>query len=400
MKNIEIDKKFIGKILKNKEYNRIIHQYYARFKKELDFKEEYELANKIQKFNDVRVYNLKNKDKNIKFEFEEKPIEEEKFKIAKDKIEQITSCNAFWDIDIYHEQKVKDFKRTYLCKDKFCANCKKVIQASRMAKYIPMIEKQVNEENLSIYHLTLTLPNVKGKDLYDTIRLMNKSFAKLIGYFKLKEKIKDVDFKDLGYVGAIRSLEITYNADMYHPHFHVLLATRRELKLIKDKTNVYSLKYGKVKNKFSDLEILIQKIWYLLINKTRVTKKAIDKLDLGYSCNLDMFSNNDYNELFKYLTKEMSEGHTEMSYENFKTLYVSTYRLKQIQGYGSFFGVDFEDFDENEVNEFYNLIIEELKQKEKPEFSQQTPECLEKDTNFLLISRKKVFDYLRKNTII
>lgn len=397
LKTIELDKKFINKVVKNKEYNILIHNYYKRFIEEIKLQNQIELNEKIQKHNDV--LKLNSQSKICHYDFEDKPLEKLKFKIAKDKLEQITSCNTFWDLDVYHEQKVKDFKRTYLCKDKFCSNCKKVIQASRMAKYIPMIDNQVKTNNLNIYHLTLTQPNCSGTDLYDTIRNINKSFAKLNDYLKSYKKIKGIDFELFGYVGAIRSLEITFNADSYHPHLHVLLALDKNLKLKKDKTNVYSLKNGKVKKKFSDEEILIQKIWYLLINNIKVTKKNIDALKLGYSCNLDKFKNNDYNELFKYLTKEMSECHTLMTYQNFKDLYVSTYRIKQIQGYGIFFGVDFDNIDENEVDQFYDSIIKELQKIEKPEFSQQTPEFLSKDSIFLLISRKKVFEYLRKNTL-
>ena len=55
-------------------------------------------------------------------------------------IENLENCNKFWVMDHYREQKIKDFKRTNLCKDKFCNNCKLVKQASRLAKFIPLIE--------------------------------------------------------------------------------------------------------------------------------------------------------------------------------------------------------------------------------------------------------------------
>ena len=38
------------------------------------------------------------------------------------KIDSLSSCNSWWLLDHYQKQKVKDFKKTNLCKDKFCNN--------------------------------------------------------------------------------------------------------------------------------------------------------------------------------------------------------------------------------------------------------------------------------------
>src|SRR5690606_10478932 len=128
-------------------------------------------------------------------------------------------CNRFWNIDRYDIQKVKDFIRTNLCRDKFCNNCKKVKQAERMARFMPEIQKY-KKYNMS--QLVLTVPNVPGGDLHTMIQKMFKAFARLIEYFKGKKNIRGLDFSWLGYQGAIRSLEVTYKQD-YHPHLHVLL---------------------------------------------------------------------------------------------------------------------------------------------------------------------------------
>lgn len=57
------------------------------------------------------------------------------------KILNISKCNSWWLLDHYQQQKVKDFKKTNLCKDKFCNNCKKVKQASRLSKFMPLIDE-------------------------------------------------------------------------------------------------------------------------------------------------------------------------------------------------------------------------------------------------------------------
>ncbi|MGH0680990.1 protein rep, partial [Bacillus luti] len=174
LQSTEIDDKFLKQIIDNREFNDVIVSYYERLYKE------------------SRDDGMKRKQENVK------------------------GCNDFWIIDKYYEHRLKEFKRTNLCKDKFCNNCKKLKQASRMGKFIPLIEPF--RENM--YQLTLTLPNVKGDELKETICKMQKAFARLIEYFKGKKKINGIDFEVMQYEGAIRSLEITYKGNEYHPHYH------------------------------------------------------------------------------------------------------------------------------------------------------------------------------------
>lgn len=303
-------------------------------------------------------------------------------------------CNKFWELDKYFEQKVKDYQRTNLCKNKFCSNCKKVKQASRMARYIPEFEQY--KDNL--YHLVLTLPNCPGDNLEYTIKHMAKCFKSLIRYLSGNLRIKGLDFESWGYKGAVRSLEVTYFTDSYHPHYHVALVLGDEVLCKKDIINTYSFNYRtsipELKRLFSVQEILIQKIWYLLINNQKVTKINIDNLDIGYSCMMDKFHEGDYAELFKYLTKEVNENGEVLTYDNFKVLYKSLYRLKQIQGYGCLYQItDDGDLDSMEIE--YEELIKGLRKNENPEKVIETPQDLAKDTEYLLISRKSYFKYLR-----
>lgn len=345
LKNISIGKDHLEQIVKNREYNEIIQEYYFRLLKE---------------------------------------TKEDKLK---NKIDNITDCNSLWILDHYREAKIKDFKKTNLCKDKFCNNCKKVKQASRMAKFIPLIEPYSD----NMYQLTLTIPNVKGQELKDGIDRIFKSFATLIEYMKGKKKITGVDFESMQYEGAIRSLEVTYKGNSYHPHLHALIVLKGKVGHRVHK-NVYSIdfKKGREERLFSDEEIMIQKIWYLLINKKRVTRKAIDELKKGYSCTLDKFKQSDFIELFKYMTKATTEDNTTLKYSQFKTLYYALYRVRQIQGYGCFYGLkDDEEIDMDAVIELYDVYLEELRQKENPIQTGQSPIELMADTENILISRKR-----------
>lgn len=354
---LQVDKEHLTKVHKNLKYNELIGSYYDRLIQE--------------QLNDIDIARLDNK------------------------LERLQMCNCYWQIDRYDRQKIKDFIKTNLCRDKFCNNCKKVKQAERMAKFMPEINKY---KNYNMSQIVLTVPNCTGADLHDTIKKMFKSFGRLIEYFRAYKKIKGLDFSWLGYQGAVRSLEVTYSKKDYHPHLHVLLIHEGE-NGPKEHVNCYSYdKYQKkAQRKFSDFEILIQKIWYLLNNQEKVTKKAIDSLEVGYSCMMDTFVDDDFLELFKYMTKAdgLEDGKI-MSYQNFKDLYYGLHSVRQIQGYGCLYRLKDEDLSEL-ADERYDEIINELRKEEEPVPASETVQALLNDTEYLLISRKKIYKYLKQS---
>ncbi|MDD2519255.1 MAG: protein rep [Bacilli bacterium] len=308
------------------------------------------------------------------------------------KINKIKECNRFWKIERYDYNLIKDFIRTNLCDDKFCNNCKKVKQASRMSRYIPELEKYKDR----LYHLTLTLPNVVGADLKDTIYKMKKGFRQLVRYINCTDRLTFIDFSKYKYKGAIRSLEITFKADNYHPHYHCAFVFDN-LDLDKKYKNNYSIDYynNREDRLFSEFEIIIQKLWYLIINNIRVDKDNYNNLDIGYSCICDKFEDDDYIELFKYMTKETDEKDNILTYDNFKTLYNATYNVKQIQGYGKLYMINDNNI-MDEVDKIYIDIKEFLNNKEKPITIYEDLLSLLNDTRYDLISRKKIYQYLKK----
>lgn len=355
-KKLEIDKEHLQKVQTHLRHNELIGSYYDRL-----------ITEQVSNVEIVRLDN---------------------------KLERLSNCNRFWEIDRYDKQRIKDFIKTNLCRDKFCNNCKKVKQAERMARFIPEIKKY---KSLNMSQLVLTLPNCSGVDLHDTIKKIFKAFARLIDYLKLKKKIKGLDFSWLGYKGAIRSLEVTYKKNDYHPHLHVLIVHSGS-DGEKTHKNTYSYdKYGKKDVRlFSDFEILIQKIWYLLINGITVKMKNIEELELGYSCMMDEFQEGDFLELFKYMTKAdgLEDGKI-MSYQNFKDLYYGLHSVRQIQGYGCLFRLKDDDIADI-AEEKYQEIIDELKKTEEPVNVSQTVQELLADHKYLLISRKKIYKHLKR----
>ena len=386
IKDIQITNDFINEVVTNNGYNSIIIDYYKRLAiEESDIttvKKEFTDKNGVKYFKEIPKEDLDLDDLDIS-----------------SKVKAIDNCNSIWTLDKYELQKVKDFKRTNLCKDKFCNNCKKVKQASRMSQFVPQLKKL--EEEYDLFHVTLTVPNVNGHDydkLMSTIKTMFDSYRKLNHYLLEIKSIKDISFtKKYGYVGSIRSLEITYKNDSYHPHLHCIFAMRKGLKLSKRFTNTYSNSKKNGKRKFSQFEILIQKIWRLTNEGIKVTKKSIEDLEIGYSCSVDKIEEKHYYEVFKYMTKSNSDDDEDfMTYDNFKVLYYSLKSVRQIQGYGILYNLKEKENYEQLVEEKYNEIIEYLQQKEAPVKVMEAPEDLLKQNDYTIISRKKIFSYLRQ----
>lgn len=318
--------------------------------------------------------------------------------------ENLRECNRLWFIDFYQKQKVKDFQKTNTCKDKFCSNCKKVKQASRMARFENEIFKQLDNYDYAS-QMVLTVPNVPGVELEETIKNMTKAYAKLNRMFR-NEKVHTPKWVmellgELDYHGAIRTLEVTYKNDEYHPHFHVLLIHNNWMGE-KKHVNQYSFdKYKKRElRKFTDFEIVIQKLWRMLIEGQRMGKKNYDALEVGYSCMVDPCQEGDYLELFKYMVKTSTEDSKFMQYHQFKTLYFALKHVRQIQGYGIFHNFN-DDTEElmNLADQIYDIVKNKLNEEEVPVSVWQTVKELLKDDDdeYLLISRKQIFKHLRKS---
>lgn len=277
---------------------------------------------------------------------------------------RIRDCNKVWNINHYQEFNIKEVTKTHLCKNKFCFNCKKVLQAFRMSKYSDFIRKQKN-----LYHLVLTVPNVSGEDLKETLKKMSKSFKKFYNIIRGVDRAKCQ--YDLEVDGALRSLEITFSKKndsvSFHPHYHVLLSL--ENSIILDKTHKNKFSFDNLiylKRLFSDIELYFQKLWYCIYNSIDIRK--IKDIETGYSVILDEFKEDDFIELFKYMCKEkafVDEDSILLDYATFKYLYEATYKVKQLQGYGIFYSVK-DDFDYEEIKEDYLKYIEYLKTLDEP----------------------------------
>lgn len=321
--------------------------------------------------------------------------------------EAVRNCLKVWDIDYYRLQKVKDVLRVNLCHDKFCPNCQNLISKARYAKYRPELDKLLND--YSIYHVVFTVPNCKGETLKTTLTKMYTKYVYVIQYLQGKRKCKGIDFLKYGFVGAVRSLEITTTAKTtrpddleYHPHFHCLFVLKKNIREEKKYLNDFSFTVKQKRHReadkrfFNDFEILLQKSWYLFFNDKKFTKKAFDELQQGYSVYAERVNGN-YKEVFKYAVKGLYDpktGSFNYPQEVFEILYDALHRRKIIQGYGLLNKFTFEDdLEVNEAEDIYNEIIQELKKIEDPlRFYARLNEIVsdfDENEDIIYISKKK-----------
>lgn len=294
---------------------------------------------------------------------------EEKF-LNKSKI--IDGCCKWWDVDFFQQLKIKNIKRVNLCKDKFCFNCQSMLAIRRQLQFGPILDTL--RKIYDVYHLVITVPNCAGEELKALLKKMYKKFQLLTRYFKGQSKVKGINFLKYGYEGAVRALEVTQSptTKQFHPHFHCMVLLQKDLDLEEKYINPYSYDGGVLVHKFTELEILIQKIWFLLMNDERITAKAIDELKVGYDVQMSD-SEGHYHEVFKYACKgafDEDKGAFLYKEKTFWTLYEALNKRRMIQGYGKLY--NFEDLDgeilEEELSVMYEKIISALTDFEKPSF--------------------------------
>lgn len=322
--------------------------------------------------------------------------------------EAVLHCTKFCMGDYYRMQGVKDLQRVNLCRDRFCENCQNALSQQRYEKYLPMFEQLT--DYCEMYHIVFTVPNVKNADLKRTIDKMYDSFNRLIRYFDGRKRVRGLDFWKYGYVGAVRSLEITKNKERndFHPHLHCIFAFRVVNQgLDKNRTHInpYSFNNPDVKRShkkdekrfFSDFEILLQKVWRLLIDGVEVNYSNVQELPLGYSVICDNAKGR-YKEIFKYATKGLlsvgKDNAPDSVYEDFCTLFFVLFRRKLTQGYGCFYHLKFDDDFDMSADDEYFKVVQALHDIENPdEYHEDFKEmykAITGDKNITYISRKSI----------
>lgn len=102
------------------------------------------------------------------------------------------------------------------CNNRWCLVCNRIRTAKLINGYMQPLKDKVKQP----YFITLTIPNVAGYDLRNSIQEMTKTMRKITDLFRNRRKFRII---------GLRKIEVTYNSlvENFHPHIHLILNTKR-----------------------------------------------------------------------------------------------------------------------------------------------------------------------------
>jgi len=270
----------------------------------------------------------------------------------------IRDCLDFWLWDKYEKNKILDLKRVSRCKNKFCPNCRRYAVATAIMRFAPVFKELLKEE-YNPYLLSLTVPNVSGDDLKNTLDRMSKAFYKLWKWLNRKKGSGDA-YKNRLFdaTAAVRNIEITRNklTKMYHPHYHsiIFLNNDRSGDFVKDEPAGYQIKTGDYIS-ISRADKMLQRLWKMACEGQNITGYSENEMD-RYICDIrELVMPDGIYEVFKYCFKDMDIS----GYEVFKVIYVALFYRKIRQGYGRLYEIsDREDdfvSDEDKIENYLKI---------------------------------------------
>lgn len=109
--------------------------------------------------------------------------------------------------------------KVWFCKNKLCPICnwRRALKHSYQASNVLNIAMTKHPKAQFLF-LTLTVKNVPGSELKESLTDLTKSFDRLFRRAKVKKNL----------IGFMRATEVTYSEerDDYHPHLHILLMVK------------------------------------------------------------------------------------------------------------------------------------------------------------------------------
>ena len=329
----------LNKYLERKQHNYKIMKYYKEF--EIGKRQNFHIE-----FSDYtkEIVTTQSDLERLNFDYEEQPT----------KSFQIASCMNYWDTKVYHENKKIELLRTFRCKDKFCTNCKRVRVSELLTQFIPHFTEL--SEIYKAMLLTITVPNVPGEQLRQEIGKMFEKYRRFqrlfAGKLEHKESYKD---RQYDFVGAIRSLEVTYNKreNTFHPHLHILL-------FINDRapaafwSKTITGEYCNVKrqhNMISPADEEIRTLWTRLYKD--IDRRTQNVITDNYICDIRPINGiQGILEVLKYSFKTRDI----LNFDVFYYLRGALHGRRLKQGYGCLYNLKFEDAEMPDTTE--NLFDE------------------------------------------
>lgn len=141
------------------------------------------------------------------------------YKMTDKRLQDVHDCRNIikyaYGEDVETEQMFSKALYMESCKYRMCPACQRADAINDSLRLYTCLNYLRLEKNKRFIFVTLTVPNVPGDELKNTMRDMNKAYDKL-----MRRK------QFLQFDSSVAKMEITYNAraNTFHPHLHVILA--------------------------------------------------------------------------------------------------------------------------------------------------------------------------------
>lgn len=137
---------------------------------------------------------------------------------------RVAECGTFLEFKRYLENNDFKLNKANFCKARLCPMCSWRRSKKIFGQVSRVMDKVLEEKDYRFIFLTLTIKNVEGEELSETIDKLFHAYKLLMKRKKVKQSIK----------GWFRALEVTHNLDeasvsydTYHPHFHIILMVNK-----------------------------------------------------------------------------------------------------------------------------------------------------------------------------
>ena len=131
---------------------------------------------------------------------------------------QVSSCAERLEYKVNTDGSIS-LNKVWFCKNKLCPICnwRRALKHSYQASNVLDIAMKKHPKAQFLF-LTLTVKNVPGSELKESLTHLTKSFDRLFRRAKVKKNL----------IGFMRATEVTYSEerDDYHPHLHILLMVK------------------------------------------------------------------------------------------------------------------------------------------------------------------------------
>jgi len=144
--------------------------------------------------------------------------------ISQTRLQALHDC-ASWLYYAQQENGEKRLAKANFCRLRLCPMCGWRRSLKLFAQVSKITDAILAEKKARFIFVTLTVENVKGKDLRDIIKQMNEGFKALVQdskHYLVSAKLRE------NLLGYMKAVEVTYNAKRndFHPHIHCIFEVR------------------------------------------------------------------------------------------------------------------------------------------------------------------------------